>query len=240
MSAVALPAPQAIHPALWKASQLAGRTGAVLPCGDAALERELPGGGWPIGSLTEILLPQAGCGELRLLRAPLAALANRHVMLLRPPHRLQPGALAWWGLPYRNATTVHTKSAADTLWAVERALRAGTCGALLVWPGQVRAEALHRLQVAAQATDTFLVLFRPLEAARNTSTAPLRLALAPSKGGVSVTFIKRRGPRRDEPLFVPLAPTPVLLRRHATLDRRTSAAPPSRIVPAELVEVGHR
>jgi protein ImuA len=231
--------PEAIHPSIWRASQLAGRAGNVLPCGDAALARELPGGGWPTGALSEILLPQDGCAELRLLRAPLAALASRHVLLLRPPHRLQPAALAWWGLSTGNVTVVNAKRPADVLWATERALRSGTCGALLVWPGAVRIEALRRLQVAAQATDTLLVAFRPLDAARNTSPAPLRVALAPAKGGVDVTFVKRRGPQRDEPLFVPLAPHPALMRRHATLDRRPSAAPPARIVPAGMVGTAH-
>lgn len=230
--------PEDIHPSLWRASQLAARVGAVLPCGDPAFARELPDGGWPVGALTEILLPQAGCGEWRLLRAPLAALASRHVLLVRPPHRLQPAALTWLGLSCRNAMWVHTDTLADTLWAVERALRAGTCGAVLAWPGHLRADALRRLQVSAQASDTFLVLFRPLEAARHTSPAPLRLALAPAKGGVMVTFIKRRGPQRDEPLYIPLAPAPVLLRQHATLDRHLPAAPADRIVPAELVDAG--
>jgi protein ImuA len=47
MSSAALQAPQAIHESLWRATQLAGRTGTVLSCGDAALARELPSGGWP-------------------------------------------------------------------------------------------------------------------------------------------------------------------------------------------------
>jgi hypothetical protein len=119
MSSGALQAPQAIHESLCRATQLAGRTGSVLSCGDAALARELPGGGWPTGALTELLVPQDGCGELRLLRAPLSALAGRHVLLIRPPQRLQPAALAWWGLSHRNITVVHAQKSADVLWAAE-------------------------------------------------------------------------------------------------------------------------
>ncbi|CAG9236173.1 hypothetical protein BGLA2_700094 [Burkholderia gladioli] len=58
-------------------------------------------------------------------------------------------------------------------------------------------------------------LLRPAAAARDASPAPLRLALAPA---------------RDEPLFVPLSPSPILLDRHGSLDRRASAAPHSRNV----------
>jgi protein ImuA len=56
--------------------------------------------------------------------------------------------------------------------------------------------------------DTLLFLFRPLAAAQATSPAPLRLAPRAAKGGIEVTFVKRRGPPRDEPVFVPLMPSP--------------------------------
>jgi hypothetical protein len=76
----------------------------------------------------------------------------------------------------------------------------------------------------------------PLSAARETSPA-LRLSLTAAKDGISITFVKRRGPQRDEPLFVPLAPSPVLLSRHASLDRRASAAPRPRVVSPALANV---
>ncbi len=65
--------PEALHPALWRASQLGGGRGAVSPSGYAALDAQLPGGGWPHGELTELLLPRCGIGELRLLAPALAA-----------------------------------------------------------------------------------------------------------------------------------------------------------------------
>ena len=56
--------PATLHPALWRAHQL-GRAGAAgaLASGFAALDAVLPGGGWPAGALTELLLPQPGVGE---------------------------------------------------------------------------------------------------------------------------------------------------------------------------------
>ena len=41
--------------------------GATLPSGYPDLDRHLQGGGWPQQGLMELLLPQAGIGELRLL-----------------------------------------------------------------------------------------------------------------------------------------------------------------------------
>ncbi|MDI7065596.1 hypothetical protein QMO17_30595, partial [Klebsiella pneumoniae] len=60
--------PEDIHPALWRASQLAAGFDRVVSCGHTVLGAELPGGGWPAGALTELLTPQPGCGELRLLQ----------------------------------------------------------------------------------------------------------------------------------------------------------------------------
>ncbi|PRZ42372.1 protein ImuA [Paraburkholderia fungorum] len=221
---------------LWRASQLAAGFDRVVSCGHTVLGAELPGGGWPAGALTELLTPQPGCGELRLLQPALATVASRPLLMLQPPHRLQPAGLAWLGIPAARACALHAPRTADALWAAEQILRAGTCGALLFWQTEVRQDALRRLHLAAQASDTLLFLFRPLAAAQSTSPAPLRLALRAARGGLEVTFVKRRGPQRDEPVFVSLVPSPVLLSRYATLDRRTSAAPRPRVVSPALVD----
>jgi protein ImuA len=64
--------------------------------GHPALTAELPGGGWPAGALIELLAPQPGIGELRLLAPVLARAAGKPVVLIQPPHALQPLALAYW------------------------------------------------------------------------------------------------------------------------------------------------
>ena len=53
------------YPGLWRAGQL-GRAGRlpVCPTGYDALTSELPGGGWPAGAVTELLLTQDGVGEI--------------------------------------------------------------------------------------------------------------------------------------------------------------------------------
>ncbi|MEM5331989.1 hypothetical protein VSR34_36440 [Paraburkholderia sp. JHI2823] len=127
---------------------------------------------------------------------------------------------------------------ADSLWAAEQILRAGTAGALLFWQRQLRPEALRRLHLAAQHADTLLFLFRPTAAANSTSPAPLRISIDAAPDGVNVSFIKRRGPHRDKPVFVALSPSPVLLNRHAPLDRRSSATPAHREFLPNLVHAG--
>ncbi|CAD6559462.1 translesion DNA synthesis-associated protein ImuA [Paraburkholderia sabiae] len=234
MSAVMLP--EAIHPDLWRANQLARAASRVVPCGDEALAAELPGGGWPRGVLTDLLVQQTGCGELRLLRPAFERLESKPVVLLQPPHNVQPTAFAWWGLDPSNLLTVKALKTADALWAAEQILRAGTCGALVFWQQHVRPEAVRRLHLAAQTSESLFFMVRPLATTRDASPAPLRLAIRAAKGGVDVQFLKRRGPARDEPLFVSLTPSPILnVKRNATVDRRPSPAVVPRSVPAEVV-----
>ncbi|WP_396334119.1 translesion DNA synthesis-associated protein ImuA [Burkholderia anthina] len=230
----ALAHPEAIHPALWRASQLARSSVRGVDTGHPELTDELPGGGWPAGALVELLAQQPGIGELRLLAPVLARSAGRPVVLIQSPHALQPLALAYWGIDPAGFVSLPTPRTADALWAAEQALRAGTCAAVLLWQSHVRADALRRLNLAAQSGSALFFLFRPVAAARDASPAPLRLALAPRRDGIEVRFVKRRGPARDTPLFVPLSPSPILLNRHASLDRRATAAPHSRNVPAPI------
>ncbi|MPV65506.1 translesion DNA synthesis-associated protein ImuA [Burkholderia sp. BE17] len=233
--ASALAHPETIHPALWKASQLARSSVRGVDTGHPDLTAELPGSGWPAGALVELLAQQPGIGELRLLAPVLARAAGKPVVLIQPPHALQPLALAYWGVDPSGFIMLPTSRAADALWAAEQALRAGTCAAVLLWQSAVRTDALRRLNLAAQTGAALFFLFRPAAAARDASPAPLRLALTPRRDGVDVTFVKRRGPARDTPLFVPLSPSPILLNRHARLDRRLSSVPDSRVVPATIV-----
>ncbi|KWN65904.1 translesion DNA synthesis-associated protein ImuA [Burkholderia stagnalis] len=230
----ALVHPERLHPDLWRASQLARSSGRGVDTGHAELTAELPDAGWPASRLVELLTQQPGIGELRLLAPVLARLAGRPIMLVQPPHPLQPLALAYWGVDPAGFVTLRAPRMADALWAVEQALRAGTCAAVLLWQSAVRADALRRLNLAAQSGSALFFLFRPTAAAREASPAPLRLGLAPRRDGVDVTFVKRRGPQRDTPLFVSLSPSPILLNRHASLDRRASAAPQTRSVPAAI------
>jgi protein ImuA len=116
----------------------------------------------------------------------------------------------------------------DVLWSAEQVLRNGSCGALLLWQGAMRAEALRRLQMAAQASDMLCWVLRPLAMADAPSPAPLRLALRPHPEGLRVDVLKRRGPSCTAPL---LLQWPRLSSRresgnalNAFMDRRLAAA----------------
>lgn len=225
--------PEALHPSLWRASQLAHSMARCIDTGHPVLSGHLPGGGWPTGTLNELLLQQAGVGELRLLRPALAEVARRRIVLLQPPHPPQALALAALGLAPSQLVWVRSSRVSDALWAAEQILRSGSCGALLFWASHARGESLRRLHLAAQSGDTLFFMMRPLAAAQDSSPSPLRLSVRPAVGGIDIGFVKRRGPQRDAPVFLPL--TPSLLQRHATLDRPQPAQAPARRILPELV-----
>lgn len=233
--AAPLTAPQSFHPALWRASQLASAASDCLDTGYAVLSQQLPGGGWPLGVMTELLVPQHGAGELRLLRPALLALGQQSVVLVQPPHAPQALALAAQGIDPARLIWIRSagRHGKDVLWAAEQVLRSGCCGALLLWQNHVRGETLRRLHLAAQSSDTLFILVRPLAAAQDASPAPLRLSVRPAPGGIEIGFVKRKGPQRDAPLFLPL--TPSLLQRHALVDRPASAPAPARSLLPALV-----
>jgi protein ImuA len=222
------------HPAIWRASQLAQSSGRCVGTGHPVLSTQLPGGGWPVSTMIELLLQQPGIGELRLLRPALQEVARRRIVLLQPPHSPQALALAALGLPPAQLTWLRSQRSSDALWAAEQVLRSGSCGALLFWQQHVRSEALRRLHLAAQAGETLFFMMRPLASAQDASPSPLRLSLRPAAGGLEIGFVKRRGPLRDAPLFLPL--TPSLLQRHAPLDRPQPAPATARSVLPQLVE----
>jgi protein ImuA len=227
-------APEALHPSLWLASQLAHSTTRCIDTGHAALSAQLPGGGWPTGTLIDLMLQQPGIGELRLLRPALVNAARRRIVLLQPPHPPQALALAAMGVAPSQLIWIRTTRSSDALWAAEQVLRSGSCGALLLWQNHARGETLRRLHLAAQSAETLFFMLRPLAAAQDSSPAPLRLSLRPAAGGMNIEFVKRRGPQRDAPLFLPL--TPSLLQRHASLDRPLPAPVTARSILPELVQ----
>jgi protein ImuA len=214
--------PECLHPDLWLGHQLGRHAEHAVPSGYPVLDAQLPGRGWPRRVLTELLLPHAGVGEIRLLSSCLVTVqqAGRLVMMFDPPQPLSALALSQLGLDLEQLLVIHSRSqsAADPLWALEQALRSGHVGAVLVWlPPRLRAERLRRLQLAAQAHDGPAFAFRELAAQERSTAASLRLALHPGGAdALQIRLLKRRGPPLEAPLHIDLPPVlPLMARRRA-------------------------
>ena len=84
------------NPRIWRgSSQIDARAG--LASGYPKLDRCLPGGGWPLAALTEILIEQYGIGELRLLMPALAQLSVEKTQV----EYTEPGWIAWIAPPFQ-------------------------------------------------------------------------------------------------------------------------------------------
>jgi len=193
-----------LHPSLWRASQLARSVTRCIDTGHPALSKQLVGGGWPTGSLTELMVERPGVGEWRLLAPALAQVAHRKIVLIEPPHLPHAIALAGLGIDIGNVLWIKSKVSADALFAAETVLRSSSCGSVLLWENHIRQESLRRLHLAAQAGENLFYIIRPIASAQDASPSPLRLTVRPASGGISIGFIKRRGPQSDGELFLPL------------------------------------
>lgn len=183
----------------WRARGLVRAREPVEPTGWPPLDAALPGGGWPLGTLTELLLPRHGVGELSLLMPALRRLAlkdrdgARWLTWVAPPHELHAPALVQAGLPLDRLLLVRVPGHRERLWAAEQALGSSSCAAVLLWLAEADDRALRRLKLAAGEGRGLGILLRPWSVRTTASPAPLRLLLSPTGEGLSVEILKRRG-----------------------------------------------
>lgn len=194
------------HPGIWRGDQVAQSSEDTLPTGFAELDDLLPGGGWPRGALTEILVERQGIGELRLLLPALARASEQSGWLawVAPPHVPYAPALAAAGVRLQRLLVAKPQSAADAWWTAEQALRSGACSTVLAWLKAPDERLMRRLQLGAESGRAWGVLFRSAHAAQQRSTAALRLRLEASSEGLSVHILKRRGGYVSKPVLLDL------------------------------------
>jgi len=233
---------------LWRADEVAQAAGrdATVASGFAALDAELPGGGWPQGQLIELLLDSPGIGELSLLAPALARCSQdaRACVWVLPCERAAPAALptlpyppalAAAGVDLAHALFVQPETPREAFWTIEQSLRAAHLGALVGWlphtsssrEGEFRA--MRRLQLLAGRQQAPVFLLRDARALHAPSPAALRLQLAARDGELAVTILKRRG----RPLLEPVA-----LQIHPGRWRNAQVVAPAAKAPAEPQPAG--
>ena len=223
-----------VLPHVWQGEALAAAPEA-LPTGHPALNTHLPGGGWPVDGLVELLQAQPGMHVWQLLLPALAQAVKAQpgpVVLVGAPFEPFGPALSAQGLPGERLLWVRGDKPAARLWAAEQALRCADVTAVLAWLPQARADQLRRLHLAAQQgqRQRLLFVFRTPAAQHESSPARLRLLLQ-GTDALQVRILKRRGPPVDTPVLLPAHPP-----RLAALlaSRRQQFAPPAAPQPRSL------
>ncbi len=140
---------------VWRGDTLAALPETTIPSGHAELDAELPGGGWPRGNLTELLVDQGGVGEMSLLLPALAHLsaAGGWLALVAPPW--QAHAPAWQAAGIALERLVVVRAGQQVGWCVEQLLACGGFAGVLAWPeagialenGQRRLQSERRRQL---------------------------------------------------------------------------------------------
>jgi hypothetical protein len=188
-------------PGVWRGHELAPVK--ARSTGHARLDALLPGGGWPIGALTELIPLIEGIGEVEVLHATLKRLCDekRHIVFVRPPYIPYAPALLRAGLLLPRVLWIDAVQDEDACWAAEQTLREGAAGAVLLWSPAIADRPLRRLQLAAETGQSLAFIYRPIVTLNNASPAALRIVLRPAPGALGVEVLKARGGRAGSVLL---------------------------------------
>ena len=215
-------------PHVWRGRELAQAQERTVSTGHSVLDAHLPGSGWPLGNLIEVLQQEAQRHVWQLLGPGLAqAMAQGEpAVLVHPPYQPFGPSLRARGIRPERLLCVQSERAAGRLWAAEQALRGADVAAVLAWLPQARAEDLRRLHLAAQSGQKLLVVFRPASVRQQSSPARLRL-LVHGSDNLEVTVLKRRGPPLLQPLLLRSQPSMLAALLAARGARRSSQPLPA-------------
>ncbi len=180
---------------IWRARDGGQRLLSVQATGRAPLDAALPGHGWPIGRLSEVLLPQTGLGEIELLLPLLAQRTHAGQMLVyvRPPCPPNIPTLARAGVALDRLLLIAPMSEREALWATEQILASGTSCSVLLWAEQADERAMRRLALATEGSRSLALVFRPLTQERQVSPAALRIRIDRPLARASLGVLKARG-----------------------------------------------
>lgn len=201
--------PPELGATVWRGTELGSSITTVVPSGFPTLDAELPGGGWPCRSLTEILQPQPTITEWRLLAPAIAQVVAKklQVVIVGPPKTPHLPGLRFAGLDDRHLVWIVAETPSERLWATEQLVKANSAGLLVSWLPQARQEQIRRLQVCAAACDGPVFLCRPAAAEFEPSAAPLRVQV---RFGLDwelrLHILKRKGPTHEGDLALPSIP----------------------------------
>ena len=172
-------------------------TRTVVPTGFDELDQCLPGGGWPLGAMTEVLVKDINHSPLWLMAPALSVLSKqaRWQTWIAPPHIPYAPALNDNGIELSRTLLVRPSKQQDALWAAEESLRSGSCSVVLFWAQHLDRTSLRRLQLAAEHGQAWMICFCTDHTADSHTSAALRVQCQPHPDGTQLNILKCRGGR---------------------------------------------
>lgn len=181
------------HQDVWRAREGVVQAGVTVATGHTTLDDCLPGHGWPLGRLGEVLMPQIGLGEISLLLPLLARRTQQGCPLIyvRPPCPPNTPVLAAAGVDLQRLWLLWPTGEHETLWATEQLLASRVPVSVLIWVEHADERALRRLSLAAEGARSLTVLFRP--PTLQVSPVALRLGIDGPLSSAPLKLLKARG-----------------------------------------------
>lgn len=176
--------------------------GALIASGFRDLDFAL-GGGWPTGTLVEILTLGGGLGRSNLLLPALATLTQAGKAVAWLPAEDQPYAptLRQAGVELSRVLITASQDHHQRLWAAEQCLRSPACGGVVMTETRTITDPmLRRLKLAASSNDAILFLLRPESAAEQPSPASIRIRVRSAPFALQqreITILKGAHPPRS-------------------------------------------
>lgn len=176
--------------------------GPLIASGFRELDSAL-GGGWPTGTLVEILTRGGGLGRSNLLLPALATLTQAGKAIAWLPAEDQPYApsLRQAGIELSRVLITASQDHHQRLWAAEQCLRSPACGGVVMTETKSLTDPiLRRLKLAASANDAILFLLRSESVAEQPSPASLRIRVRSATFALKqreITILKGAHPPRS-------------------------------------------
>jgi len=166
-----------------------------IPTAFPELNQLLPGGGWPLGSIIEVLSGQNGCGAFSFaLAAARPAMENKAAWaVVDTESSFYPPAVAALGLDLEKLIVIRTP-VQHAPWAFNQLLRCSEIGAAFLNAPKIENMACRRLQLAAERGGSLGFLLRPLSAIKKPCWASVRLMVERlHQDRLQVTLLRVRG-----------------------------------------------
>ena len=179
---------------VWRGTQ-GHSAGTKRSTGYESLDKAL-GGGWPVGSLVEVLAQGPGLGELSLVMPAVAACTRNGQGAAWLPAESLPyaPALVQVGRDLRHLLVSSVQDDRQRLWAAEQCLRSGACAAVIMAPfAQAPDRSLRRLKLAAATGGSIGFLLRSAGTMLQPSPASLRLSVEREAHDIRITLLKCHG-----------------------------------------------
>lgn len=127
-------------------------TGQTVSSGDVHIDQRLPGGGWPLASLTELYADRCGESDLHLLVPTIQRVlrySHRRIALIGPPRMSTAATPARLGMERSRFWTAQPANPAEACSLACEALESGAFGVVMLWETRLVEHQLRRLDRAA-------------------------------------------------------------------------------------------